>query len=246
MSIQSEADLHGLRRAGLAVARVLAAMRAALRPGITTAELDGAAQAKLAELGARSAPRLFYRFPGATCISLNDEAVHGVPGDRPILAGDLVKLDVTAELDGYVADAAITVPMPPANAVGAKLAEAARRSLAAGLAQARAGVRIADVGKAIEGATQRHGFRVLRDLGGHGVGRAIHEEPWMPNFANHDHRRLPQGLVVAIEPIIAAGTREVVMDADGWTVRTRDGSLAAHWEHTIVIRRGRPLVLTAA
>jgi methionyl aminopeptidase len=145
-----------------------------------------------------------------------------------------------------VADAAITVAVPPASRVATKLAEAGRRSLAAALARARAGIEIDDLGRTVERTTQRLGFRVLRELGGHGVGRSIHEDPFIPNFGTHSHGRLTEGLVIAIEPIIAVGTRQVLMDANGWTYRTRDGSLAAHSEHTVVIQKGRPLVLTAA
>ncbi|HEX6807331.1 MAG TPA: M24 family metallopeptidase [Gemmatimonadaceae bacterium] len=197
MTIQSASDLAGLQRAGHLVARTLAEMRGAVRPGITTAALDDVAARFARAEGARSAPQLAYDFPGFTCISVNDEIVHGIPGPRVLRGGDVVKLDVTLELDGYIADAAVTVLVPPA------------------------------------------------ERSGHGVGRRIHESPSVPNFRDPGTRGvLTPGLVIALEPMITPCPTRAVERRDGWTVCTESGALAAHHEHTIVIRQGAPLVVT--
>jgi methionyl aminopeptidase len=246
MSVGSRRDLLALVAAGRVVAEALARMRALVRPGATTAELDRAAADVFRRHGARSAPQLAYGFPGITCISVNDEAVHGIPGPRRIKPGDLVKLDVTAELDGYMADAAVTVPVPPVAAADAALCDAAAAGLAAALEQARAGGTTGAVGAAVEREVERRGFRVLRELAGHGIGHTIHEPPSVPNFgAAGLGEPLTDGLVITLEPIVAATTRSTRQTGDGWTVATADGGRSAHVEHTIVVRRGRPLVLTA-
>jgi methionyl aminopeptidase len=247
MSIDSEKDWEGLRRIGRIVRLALEAMKKRVGAGITTGELDEIGAEVLARHGARSAPRLVYDFPRSICISVNDEAVHGIPGDRILAPGDLVKLDTTAEKDGYMADAAVTVAVPPSPARARQLAACAQAAFFQAMKAARAGNRVNDIGRAVEAEVKRHGFSVLRDLSGHGIGRSIHEEPSVPNFYDPYSRQvLTEGLVLAVEPIIAAGARRIVTDRDGWTVRTSDGSLAAHFEHTIVITRGRPVLLTAA
>lgn len=247
MSIESEQDLIGLSRIGKIVGLTLREMEQRLRPGMTTAEIDAVGARFLARYGARSAPQLHYGFPGVNCISVNDEAVHGIPGKRIIRAGDMVKLDVTAELGGYIADAAITVVTPPVSAVKRRLRACAEAAFNKALSVARAGRAINEIGKAVEGEVHRHGFMVLRELNSHGVGRAIHEAPTVPNYYNRGLRgQLTEGLVLTIEPIICTGTRWSMTESDGWTIKTADGSLAAHYEHTVVITRGRPIVLTAA
>ena len=247
MSIRRHEELLGMQQVGRVVAEALREMRAALRPGVTTAELDDLGAVVLARHGARSAPQMLYGYPRHMCISLNDEAVHGIPGRRVLREGDLVKLDVTAELNGYIADAAVTVALPPVSLQARQLCEAARSALRKALAVARAGQPLNRIGRTVEGEVRREGFAVIRELRGHGVGRAIHEEPTVPNFYDRSlKQRLTEGLVLTIEPIIAAGSGRVGMDPDGWTVRTVDGSLSAHFEHTIMITRGRPMVLTAA
>lgn len=247
MTIDSADDLEGMHRAARVVAIALAAASAEARPGITTLMLDAVVADVFAEHGARSAPQLLYGFPGQACISINDVAVHGIPGRTPIRAGDLVTIDVTAELDGYIADAATTIPMPKASGVKRRLASAAHAALDRALGVAMAGVSLRDLGRAVEDETRRHGFTVLREVGGHGVGRAIHEKPSVPNWDDPSARGdLHEGLVIAVEPIIAAGGRTLVEDRDGWTLRTSDGSPSAHAEHTIVVTSGAPIVLTAA
>jgi methionyl aminopeptidase len=246
MSIESTHDLVALRRVGRTVAIVLQQLKAQVRPGVTTAELDRRCATLLAQRGARSAPAQEYGFPGSICISVNDEAVHGVPRDRIIRAGDLVKLDLVAEQDGYTADAALTVTVPPTTPTQRALAKCARRAFARACDVIRAGQRIREVGRAIEGEVRRCGFSVIRQLGGHGVGRFVHEEPHVANYADpFDDRVLTEGLVIAVEPIIAAGSGTVVAASDGWTIKTADGSLAAHYEHTLVVTRQQPLLLTA-
>jgi methionyl aminopeptidase len=246
VSVGSRKDVQALLAAGRVVAEALARMRALARPGATTAELDRAAAEVFARHGARSAPQLAYDFPGVTCISVNDEAVHGIPGARRIAAGDLVKLDVTAELRGYMADAAITVPVPPVTPGDAELCAAAEAGLAAGIAVARAGATTGGVGAAVEAEVERRGFRVLRELSGHGIGRTIHEPPSVPNFGTAGKGDpLTDGLVITIEPIVSPHTRKTRHAGDGWTVATADGRRSAHVEHTMIVRRGRPLILTA-
>jgi methionyl aminopeptidase len=235
-----------MRAAGRAVALTLATMRGNVRPGVTTAELDETARRVLAAVGARSAPRIVYGFPGETCISVNDEAVHGIPGSRSVEPGDLVTLDVTLEVDGYMADAAVTVPVPPVDDEALALCACAEAALARGMHAARAGRPVSEIGAAVQQETERRGFRVLRELTGHGIGRTIHEPPVVPNVATLSDERLCEGTVITIEPIVAAGGDRVRQLPDGWTVATADGALSAHAEHTLVVRRGRPLVLTAA
>jgi methionyl aminopeptidase len=247
VSIETDADLEGLRRVGRVVALTLAETRRAVEPGVSTAELDELAAAVLDRHGARSAPALVYGFPAAICICVNDEAVHGIPGARRLAAGDLVTLDVTAELGGYMADAAVTLVVPPGAPASGRIVEAAESALAQGIAAARAGSPLNAIGRAVGRAVDGAGFTVLRPLSGHGIGRTIHEEPSVLNYDEPRNRgRLTPGLVITIEPIIGAGGEALSQDADGWTVRTRDGSLTAHAEHTVVVTRlGPPLVLTS-
>jgi methionyl aminopeptidase len=249
MSIGSQRDLIELQRVGRVVARALAAMKRAARPGVTTAELDAVGAEVLKRHGARSAPAVEYGFPGCACISVGDEVAHGVPGARRLQAGDVIKLDVTAELGGYVADAAITVILDGAAPGLYALAACARRALLAALEVARAGEPIASVGLVVEREAQAAGFDVVRELCGHGVGRRVHEEPSIPNFFTPRTRgRFTDGLVVAIEPILAerGGGARLETGEDGWTLSTRNGAVAVQEEHTAVIRDGRPLVVTAA
>ncbi len=247
MTIGSAGDLSALQRVGGLVARTLGVMRDAVRPGVSTAQLDAIAERFAHAHGARSAPQLAYDFPGFTCISLNEEIVHGIPGPRAVRPGDVLKLDVTLELDGYIADAAITVLLPPVSAQARALRRSARAALNRALHTARPGTRVADLGGAIESEVRKHGFNVVRELTGHGVGRRIHEPPSVPNYAARDAREtMHEGLVIAVEPMATAAPVRVIQEADGWTLRTHDHSIAVHHEHTIVVRRGVPLVLTAA
>jgi methionyl aminopeptidase len=247
MSISSEADWRGLREAGRVVRLTLDALEAAAQPGVTTADLDAIAARIFAEHGSRSAPAMVYGFPGAVLISVNDEVVHGIPGARRLRRGDLVKLDVTVEKDGYMADAARTVAMPGADPLAMQLRACAMDAFRLAISAARAGRPVRDIGRIIDREVRRRGFSVIPDLSGHGIGRTIHESPSVPNYYEPRQREvLTEGLVVAIEPIISSGSGRVVTAADGWTIRTRDRSLAAHFEHTVVITAGEPVLLTAA
>lgn len=246
MTIQSKSDLAGMRAVGRLVALALREMKATVRPGMTTAQLDAVGARFLRRHGARSAPQLTYDFPGFNCISVNDEVVHGVPGARVLQAGDLVKIDVTAELDGYIADAAISVSLPPVSTTARRLRRCAKSAFDRALVAATPGTRINEIGRAVEREVQKWGHSVIRDMCGHGVGRALHEKPTVPNyFSPFTRGTLDQGLVIAVEPIICAAASAIVEDDDGWTIRTATGCLAAHYEHTIVIRDGAPLILTA-
>ena len=246
MSIHTPEELEALKRIGRIVGLTLQEMVATVKPGMTTVELDRIGEAVLTRHGARSAPRLVYNFPGANCISVNDEVVHGIPGGRLLRPGDLVKIDVTAELDGFIADAADTVALAPVSGKKQKLRDCAEVALKRGIAAARAGRPLYEIGRAVEGEVGRAGFSVIPSLCGHGVGRTIHEAP---NVLNYEDRRvrgiLTEGLVITIEPIIAAGREKIVTDKDGWTIRTADGSPSAHVEHTVVITNDEALILTA-
>lgn len=246
MSIESTTDLEGVTEAGRVTSATLDALVERVRPGVTTAELDAVAADVLRSSNARSAPAIVYGFPGTVLISINDEIVHGIPGDRRLEAGDLVSLDVTVEKNGYVADAARSVIVGEGSRMARQLVAAAESALRAALAVARDGVRVNEIGRAVQGETRRHGFSVVRGLCGHGVGRTIHESPEVPNIYDRSQRDvLTEGLVLTIEPMITAGSSYAVQCGDGWTLRTRDGSLAAHCEHTLVITRDRPLILAA-
>jgi methionyl aminopeptidase len=247
MTVESVRDLAGLRRAGRVVTLALRQMKAALEPGMTTAELDAVGAEIYERYGARSAPQVEYEFPGVNLISVNDEAVHGVPGGRVIEKGDLVKIDVTAEVGGYVADAAVTVALPSGPEVHQELKQCAELAFARAASVARAGRPVNKIGPVVETTVRRRGFTVLAGLSGHGVGRSIHGPPTIPNqFDRRLESPLTKGLVVTIEPIIASGSDQTVEGSDGWTIRTADGSPAAHHEHTIVITNGSPIVITAA
>jgi methionyl aminopeptidase len=245
MSIDTPEELAAMRAAGKVVADAIEAMRRNVRPGVTTAELDGIAGDVFSRAGARSGPQLDYDFPGVTCISVNDEAVHGIPGKRKLRGGDLVKLDVTAELNGFYADACISVPVGKPRKEALRLVNSAQAALADGMRAARAGAPLNAIGTAVEATVSAHGHSVCRELIGHGIGRRIHEPPDVPNFRVPDLTEpLTEGLVLTIEPIIAAGSGWVRDAGDGWTMRTTDGSTSAHFEHTMVITKGDPIVLT--
>jgi methionyl aminopeptidase len=246
MSIGSEEEFKGMAGVGKVVSETLMAMKAAVKPGISTHELDAIGLGIFEKYGAVSAPHVFYDFPGTTLISINDEVVHGIPGERVVKAGDLVTLDVTAQLGEYIADAAVSVTVPTVLAINRRLCACAHQALRAALKVAKAGRPIHVIGRAIEQVVNGWGFSVIPDLSGHGIGRVIHEEPNVLNFYHpKDTQRLTDGLVITIEPIICTGQGAVFEAGDGWTMKTMDGSMAAHFEHTLVITKGKPIVLTA-
>jgi methionyl aminopeptidase len=246
MSINSPEELAGMRAAGEIVRLILEVMKAQVRPGVTTAELDEAGAAVMRNHGARSAPAMVYGFPGTSCISVNEEAVHGIPGGRILEQGDLVKLDVTTEKDGFMADAAVTVPVGEVSDLAHHLVACVERAFGKAMLVARAGFRVSDIGRAVEREVRRSGFSVIRELGGHGIGRTIHEEPRVPNFADPQANQiLTEGLVITVEPIIAAGSGRAFVAKDGWAVTTADRKPSAHYEHTLVITKASPILLTA-
>ncbi len=235
-----------MRRIGRIVRLTLDRMAEQVQPGITTAELAAIGAKTLADFGAESSPPKVYGFPGAVCISVNNQAIHGIPGRRVVELGDLVKLDLTAEKNGFVADAAITVAVGDVSEEAQNLARCAERAFRCGAKVAVAGNRVYDIGRAVDREVRTSGFNVMRELCGHGVGRTIHEEPSVPNFYDKRFRsRLTDGLVITIEPIIAAGSGRSRLGFDGWTIGTADGTLSAHYEHTVAITRSEPVILTA-
>jgi len=247
MSIEDKAELIALQRAGRVVAETIRTVSRLVRAGVTTGELDRAAARVFSRHGARSGPALDYGFPGTICISVDDEAVHGIPGPRRLRAGELVKLDVTAELDGFYADAAISVPVGRVAPRVGRLAAAAQAALRRGLHAARAGAPLNAIGAAVQEEAERRGCAVLGELTGHGIGRTIHEAPTVPNvYIPALDEPLREGTVITIEPILGLGTTEVRAGGDGWTILTADGAPSAHAEHTLVVSGGEPLVLTAA
>jgi methionyl aminopeptidase len=232
--------------AGKVTRAVLNAMKAAVRPGISTGELDEIGAGVMRAAGGRSAPKLVYGFPGQSCISVNDEIVHGVPGKRRLETGDVVKLDVTVEVNGYMADACESVGVGSLKQETRRLVDCAAEAFRDGLAQVRPGARAFDIGRAVHKTVARAGYSVVRDLTGHGIGHTIHEKPTIPNdFDPRCSDILTEGLVFTIEPIIAMGGPRTVTLKDGWTVRTRDRSLAAHHEHTVVVTSDGARLLTA-
>jgi methionyl aminopeptidase len=247
MTVESQKDILALLAIGKIVRETIDTMAAKVAPGVTTGELDAIGAAFLKKNGARSAPIVTYNYPGWTCISIDNEAAHGIPGDRVIKEGDLVKIDVSAEKDGYFADAAMTVPVPPVTAEKLRLVECAKEALEAGIAAARAGQPINAIGKATENVAKKYKFNVIRELPGHGLGKALHEKPSVPHFyLPRANFKLPEGLVITIEPHISTGAWKIYTDEhDGWTLRTTDQSPVAQFEHTIVIAKNAPLIVTA-
>jgi methionyl aminopeptidase len=245
VSIETADELEALKAAGRAVVAAIRAMRASVRPGISTGELDAIGARVFRTFGARSGPQLDFGFPGINCISVNDEAVHGIPGKRKLREGDLVKLDVTAELDGFYADACVSVPVGRPSQLATSLVGSAQRALSRAMDVAQAGTPLNSIGAAVERSVTADGYSVCSELIGHGIGRSLHEPPNVPNhYVAALSQPLTEGLVLTIEPVVSAGTGAVRMTRDGWTVKTADAALSAHIEHTIVITNGRPLVLT--
>jgi len=243
VTIDHDDDLIGLRRAGRAVAEARDAMLAAVAPGVTTTELDAVGREVLAAHGARPAPPT-VGFPAATCVSVNDEAAHGIPSRRALRGGDLVNVDVSAELDGYWADTGASRAVGTASLRARQLLDAARLANRDGVAAATAGRPLRHIGRAVERRARRHGFSVLRNLCGHGTGRGLWEPPSVPGVEDRrDTTTLWEGLVLAIEPFLTTGAQWAHEADDGWTLRT-PGHLSAQFEHTVVVTNGAAIVLT--
>lgn len=245
MSIDDENELVALKRVGAVVAEARDAMASQVAPGVTTAELDEVGRDVLRRHGARSAPQLAYRFPGVTCISVNDELAHGIPSGRVLKEGDLVNIDVSAELEGFWADSGASFAVGRVSPRARALLFSTRAALTDAIAQVRAGAPVRNIGRAVERRAKRSGFRVIRNLCGHGVGRHIHEEPQIPNiFERNNPVVLHEGLVMTIEPFFSTSATFTIESDDGWTLRTPDGSIGAQFEHTMVVTNGEPIIIT--
>ena len=238
-------EIEAIRAAARLVARTIELLRREVRPGVTTGELDRMAEAFIRDHGGRPAFKGSRGFPASICPAINDEVVHGIPGSRRLEEGDIVGIDVGVEKDGFYGDAAVTVPVGEVSDEARRLLEVSRESLARGIAQARAGNRVGDISHAIQSYVEEHGYSVVRALVGHGIGREMHEEPQVPNYGPPERGpRLMAGQVLAIEPMVNLGGPEVVTQPDGWTVKTRDGSLSAHFEHTVAVGSQGPEILS--
>lgn len=243
--IKSNREIGEMRQAGRIVATVLEKMKEALRPGIKTRELDEIAACEIMRLGGKPSFKGYRGFPAHICVSINDELVHGIPGERVIRDGDLVSLDFGAIYRDFQGDAAITVGVGIINPEAKELMDATEKALEAGIATARAGARLGDVSSAIQDYAESRGFAVIREYTGHGIGRQMHEEPQIPNFGEpNTGPELKKGMTLALEPMLTAGDWRTKVADDGWTVSTADGSLCAHFEHTLAINDGEAEVLT--
>ena len=246
ITIKSAQEMVSMRAAGKVVASTLTLLRGSVKPGISTRELDAIAEGNIRSMGAVPAFKGYRGFPGSICASVNQQIVHGIPGDKVLLEGDLIKMDVGAVYDGFIGDAAITVGVGAISDEAMELIDVTRRSLEAGIAAATHGARTGDIGAAVEGyASERGSFGVVREYVGHGVGRFLHEEPQIPNYGPGGRGpMLRKGMCIAIEPMVNLGDWRTRLLEDQWTVVTLDGSLSAHFEHTIAITDGEAEVLT--
>ena len=246
MTVVNQFDIDGIMEAGRIVAAVRDAMLAAVEPGMTTKELDNLGSALLEMEGAQSAPKVTYDFPGATCISVNEEAAHGIPGSRVLCAGDVVNIDVSAEMNGYFADTGATVVVPPVSRIKAQLCHAAKIALANALREIQTGAPINKIGKAIQSVAKAHRFNVIENLAGHGLGRSLHEEPvGIVGYYDHtDKRVLLAGQVIAVEPFLSTRSTQVELADDGWTLLGYPDNLSAQFEHTVIVTKGAPIIAT--
>jgi methionyl aminopeptidase len=244
---KSAAEIELMARAGSVVAETLALLGEHARPGATTAELDALADAFIVSQGGVPTFMGYRGYPAATCLSPNDIIVHGIPGGYRLQDGDILSADVGVTLDGFVADSACTFAIGDISGETEALLDACRGALDAGIEQCRGGNRLSDVSHAIQVVAEESGFSVVRELSGHGVGRAMHEDPQIPNFGQPGRGPvLAEGMTLAIEPMITAGKPEIYVHDDRWSISTRDGSLAAHFEHTVAVTAEGPRILTAA
>jgi methionyl aminopeptidase len=242
---KSPAEIDAIAAAGEILVRTLRLLERQVRPGVSTAELDQAAERYIRSQGAVPTFKGYRGFPGSICASPNSMVVHGIPGPYRLERGDVISLDVGVTLDGWVADAARTVPVGPVSALASHLLEATERSLFRGVEQCVAGNRLGDVSHAIQASAENDGLAVVRSLVGHGVGRNMHEDPQIPNFGDAGKGpRLQEGMVLAIEPMTTTGTIDVQSGEDGWAIYSADGSLAAHFEFTVAITADGPRILT--
>jgi methionyl aminopeptidase len=244
---KSQAEIETMARAGRVVAETLALVEEHLQPGITTAELDAIAEEFIRSHGGVPTFKGYRGYPASTCMSPNSMVVHGIPGPVRLEDGDILSVDVGVTLDGFVADSAWTFPVGAIDAEAQRLLDVCQAALQAGIEQARAGNTIRDISRAVQTVTEEAGYGVIRSLVGHGVGRSMHEDPQVPNFVSaHRGPELREGMTIAIEPMITVGEPEVYVHDDEWSISTTDGSLAAHFEHTVAVTSERPRILTTA
>ncbi|MBI5585710.1 MAG: type I methionyl aminopeptidase [Deltaproteobacteria bacterium] len=236
ISIKTPAEIEKMVVAGRVVAEILQTVKARVRPGITTRELDQVAYRLCLERKVKPAFKGYHGYPFSLCVSVNEEVVHGFPSERKLAAGDIVSLDFGVLQEGYFSDAALTIPVGPISPQAEKLIRVTREALFAGLAQAQAGHRLGDISAAVQERVETGGFSVVRHFVGHGIGRALHEDPQIPNFGESGRGPLLKpGMVLAVEPMVNAGGYEVEILSDGWTAVTKDRSLSAHFEHTVAV-----------
>jgi methionyl aminopeptidase len=242
---KSPAELEKMRAANALVADVLAELARMVSPGVTTNDLDAAAEKLVRAGGAEPAFKGYRGYPSTLCASVNDQVVHGIPSARALAEGDIISLDMGVRLNGYFGDSAVTVPVGRVSDEAATLLRVTQESLEKGIAQVRLGGRISDIGHAIQQHVEAHGFSVVREFVGHGIGAALHEEPQIANYGEPGRGpRLAEGMTLAIEPMVNVGRPAVKVLGDGWTAVTKDGSLSAHFEHTVAVTKAGPLVLT--
>ena len=236
-----------MRAAGRLVGQVLTALAAKVAPGVTTAQLDAIAEGLIVDAGATPAFKGYHGYPATICASVNDEVIHGIPsGQRVLNAGDVISIDVGAKLNGYYGDSAVTLAVGPISEAAATLLRVTEESLYKAIEVVKPGSRISDIGHAVQKHVEAHGFSVVREFVGHGIGQEMHEEPQVPNYGEPGRGpRLAEGMVIAIEPMVNAGKPQVKVLSDGWTAVTRDHSLSAHFEHTVAVTADGPWILTA-
>jgi methionyl aminopeptidase len=243
---KSPAEIEKMRAANQLVAQVLEALAAMVAPGVSTADLDAAAERSVRAAGAEPAFKGYRGYPATLCASVNQQVVHGIPNRTPLKAGDIVSLDMGVKLNGYYGDSAVTVAVGPVQDDVAKLLRVTEEALEKGIAQVKVGGRVSDIGHAIQAHVEANGFSVVREFVGHGIGASLHEEPQIANYGEPGRGpRLAEGMTLAIEPMVNMGKPAVKVLADGWTAVTKDGSLSAHFEHTVAVTKDGPLVLTA-
>lgn len=243
--LKSPQEIEKMRRSNQIVAEILAEMKTSARPGVTTRELDELAEALLAKLKAHSAFKGYNGYPAALCTSVNEEVVHGIPSNRVLKEGDILSLDFGAIYDGFYGDAAITLPIGSISTEAEQLLRVTEEALYLAIDQARPENRLMDISAAIQRHVESHGFSVVRDFVGHGIGKHLHEKPQVPNFGIPGRGvRLKPGMTLAIEPMINAGGCEVMIREDGWTAVTKDRSLSAHFEHSVAVTENGPAILS--
>jgi len=242
---RSQNEIEKLRRVNQLVARILAELRQTVAPGITTKDLDELAERRVREAGAEPAFKGYHGYPATVCASVNEQVVHGIPSKRPLVAGDIVSIDMGAKLDGFFGDCAVTVPVGVISPEASTLLRVTEEALFQGIDVVKPSARVSDIGAAVQQHVESHGFSVVREFVGHGIGTSLHEEPQVANYGPAGRGpRLSEGMVLAIEPMVNIGTAAVKVQSDGWTAVTGDGKWSAHFEHTVVVTRDGTEILT--